>query len=229
MKYTINHTYNKVPIVVLGKNYAFLKDSGNDMSRILTMFKRGGAIVSAMRKDKYSDDENIERCEMLEKELRQKGFGYRPSVGGYVQQQGSPDELAVEELSFIVPYRPEQMSEKEFFDTMVDLCKEWEQESVLICLPSFNDGKACYINSNGEVDMSFDKIGLPKNPTYYTKPIKHNTPKFELQTEDSAYKITKVVDVDLYEVAKYYGSFSIYKNPNTSEVRKYDNGWYKAK
>ena len=108
---------------------------------------------------------------------------------------------------------------------MIELCNKYNQESILISLPSVNNGKACYINGKGDIDISFNKIGFPKKPTYYTKPIKHNTPKFEFS--DDQYEFVKVEDIDLEEVAKYYSRGSIIPNEKTSEGRKFKDGWRK--
>lgn len=225
MKAKINHTNNKKEVIALDYKYSFLKDSGNDMARILNTFKYGCAVIGAMRSE-YSDKENLQRSESLENDLRALGLGYRPSIGGFVENKGTENEVEVEELSFIVPYNKNKMTEEEFYSKMLDLCNKYEQESILLSLPTITEGKACYVKGDGNIDMSFNKIGLPKKPTYYTKPIKHNTPKFEFSDSDE-YEIIRIPKVNLEEVANYYGKHSIYLNPNSSEPRKYDNGWRK--
>lgn len=221
MKARKSLTHNKIETLVFPYKYGFIKDSGNDMSRILTNLKKGACIIGAMRSE-YDDKENLIRTENLENDLKQLGLGYRPSVGGFIENKDTKDEVEVEELSFIVPLN-NKFTEEEFLKTMMNLASKYDQESILVSLPSFNEGKACYVTPSGDIDMSFDRIGLPKNPTYYTKPIKHNTPKFEFS--DSKYNIYKVEDVDLESVANRYSKYYIRLNPNTSEPRHYENGW----
>ena len=221
MKANKSLTYNKKETIIFPYKYGFIKDSGNDMSRILTNLKNGACIIGAMRSE-CDDKENLKRTELLELDLKNLGLGYRPSIGGFVENKDTPDEVEVEELSFIVPYN-NKFTQQEFLNMMLRLCNKYSQESILISLPEFNDGKACYVKGDGEIDFSFNKIGLPKNPTYYTKPIKHNTPKFEFS--DSTYNIYELPELNLKEVAQYYSKCHIRLNPNTSEVRHYDNGW----
>lgn len=215
MNIVLDKTLDKQEKLILG-NYSFVKDSGNDLGRIITNFKNGGMIISAMRSE-YTLEENLKRTEDLKQTLKSLNLGFRPSIGGFIENL-EKNEISVEELSFIVPYNRNQMTEEKFYNIALSLCAKYGQDSVLVKLPSMFEGKAKAVNKYGEVDMNFgEKFKLAKNEEYYTKPIKHNTPAFTFPVEDG------IKDED---IASYYGKWNYIRDMHSAEGRKYDKfGW----
>lgn len=168
IKYFVHgHKELEKDLFTFGENddFAFVKMTDSNLARFYTHTQNGYFIISASRNN-YTDEENIERTKKLEQNIRNAGLGFISTLGGYVEDKNIP----VEELSFLVPYRKEYGTQKEFLQLALDLCKKYEQESVLIQLPDFNNGKAVYVNGNADVDMVFEGWGIKKeNEPYYTR------------------------------------------------------------
>lgn len=179
-------------------DYCFeINDSRNKLSRILQNFENGAAIISASRNENSLED-NAKFTKELEMDLKAKGLGYRPAIGGFIETQESGEQVPVEdEISFLVPYNPNRFSEKEFLTTMMELGKKYNQESILIGgFKELNNGNPVFLNTSsdyGKVDLAFEKepeFNAKTNP-YYTRLIKGNTPKFSFNSKDSGNIIEK--------------------------------------
>lgn len=215
MKFNIKRDKDKSQLIIDEEITLELTDGGNDMSRLITTFNNGAMVISACREE-YSKEENLKRTKELKQDLIAKGVGFRPSAGGFIENANTPNEVAVEELSFIVPYDKNKMSEEDFFKFAIDLCGKYKQESVLVKLPSYNGGKPFWVNSKGENQQNFEKdFRLAKKEDYYTRPLKHHTPGF-------TYEFEKEEVEDSNFLARYYNSNKIINNA------EYDNeGWKK--
>lgn len=116
----------------------------------------------------------------LENELRSLGFGFRVSLGGYQekgQTQGS------EEISFIVPYQKEKMTEEEFTKIAVKLCNKYYQDSVLVILSWMEN--AVWLNNNSDIVAIFNKKPRISGETdFYTETKKTNSPRFSFDGEE---------------------------------------------
>ena len=207
--------------VIDNETTMILTDGGNDMSRLITTFNNGAMIVSASR-DEYSQEENIKRTKELKQDLINYELGFRPSAGGYIENADTENEVAVDELSFIVPYNKNQMSEIAFFDIAVALCGKYGQDSVLVKLPSINEGKPFWVDKNGNNVQNFERnFRLSKKEDYYTRPLKHHTPGF-------TYDFEKEEIEDSNFLANYYSRNHLYVSEKSPKRKEYDKeGWYK--
>ena len=146
-------------------DFAFVKAEDSNLSRILTHTQKGYFIISASR-NTNTEEENVRLTKELEKDIRAEGLGFISSLGGYVEDK----EIPVEELSFIVPYKEEYGDYKKFVDLALRLCDKYNQEDVLVQVPTLNGGKAVYLDRGANVDMVFESFGLKQpNEPYYTR------------------------------------------------------------
>lgn len=207
---------------VLDKNIVMLlTDGGNDMSRLITTFNNGAMVISASRNE-YSQEENIKRTLALKQDLIDLHLGFRPSAGGFIENANTENEVAVEELSFIVPYNKNQMSEEEFFNIAVQLCDKYGQDSVLIKLPNINDGKPFWVDKDKNNVQNFNRnFRLSTKEDFYTRPLKHHTPGFTYDFEKE-----EIEDSDF--LARYYSRNHLLVDGKSLKRKEYDKeGWYK--
>ena len=132
----------------------FKNHSGNleesNWSRVITHIENGCCFISASRGEN-TEQENAESTDRLAADIRSLGLGYIQVLGGFIENKGTPDEVEVTERSFIIP-QPNTLSDVEFFESMIDLCKKYNQDSVLISMPGYCDFG--YYNKDGELDFS---------------------------------------------------------------------------
>lgn len=170
------------------------------MNRILEHVKNGAFMISAMRsgfpigksfeeftpeeKEKYVSDKKL--TEELKKDIRAAGLGYIASLGGYKENEGSSDEINVNEFSFVVPYNSAVMSRKEFVEFAIALAKKYRQDSVAIAgIPEIANGQIRYLTPAASIDVEWDNVASgdfsgvkvyretdPNTRPYYTAPKK---------------------------------------------------------
>lgn len=198
------------------------KDSSNPLSRILQYVEDTGCVIISASKDKYKS-QNVDRAHQLEMDLRSKGFGYRPSIGGGFPEEaedGSVNEIE-SELSFIVP-KPKDMDDLEFLNIMMGLGKKYEQDDITVALKSINNGKPCWINTSdslGEVDLSFNRMRQTKQAgedkdQYYTQEKRHGkmfslVDSVKKDINGKEYRIRTCDDISLADVIGYYTRYRI--------------------
>lgn len=129
-------------------NGKIVKES--NWSRITKHINDNCFMISGCRGDK-TEKENKARTEQLADDLREYGLGYVRVLGGYIENKGTEDEMDVTEESFFVPM-PKDYTEEEFFDVAIELCKKYNQDSVLISMPGYVDFG--YYDKNGDFDFS---------------------------------------------------------------------------
>lgn len=207
-----------IPLIHISDEYIFsLYDSSNITSRILSYKNTGAAIISASRGEYVDKDspekitpENLKRTKLLEQDLRDIGFGFRPVIGGFKENFGTPEEKLVNELSFIVP-KPKDVGEDKFLNIMLNLGKKYEQDSILVVLPTINNGNPVYLDTKtniGKEEMDFNtyRFAGPED-IYFTKLIKGNTPAFTLEKKDSLnnkYKFFVNPNLTMDSIGNYY-------------------------
>ncbi len=57
------------------------------------------------------------------------------------------------EISFLVPYKTSYGSEEDFVKKGQELCQKYEQDSYLVLMPNFNNGKPAYVDKNQNIDF----------------------------------------------------------------------------
>lgn len=170
------------------------------MNRILEHIENGAFIISAMRsgfpigktfeeftpkeKEKYISDK--QKTEELKKDIRAAGLGYIASLGGFKENEGTTEEVNVNEFSFIVPRNPKIMSNKEFVEFAVSLAKKYDQDAIAVAgIPEIANGQIHLLSPHAILDIEWgvDKEGdfseakvyrnieTEKRP-YYTAPKK---------------------------------------------------------
>ena len=168
MKYFIaNKNKDTQDLFTFGENdeFAFVRMNDSNLSRFYTHTQNGYFVISASRSTN-TEEENVKLTKELEKDIRSAGLGFISTLGGFVENGDTP----VEELSFLVPYKKEFGDYKRFVEFALELGKKYKQEDVLIQVPDLNNGKAMYLNSDGDIDMIFESWGIKQeNEPYYTR------------------------------------------------------------
>lgn len=204
---------------IAGEAYRF---GDTSMSRILEHMKNGAFIISAMHggfpvgktfeeftpeeKAKYRND--IALTKQLKEDIRNKGLGFIPVLGGYIENEDDPDrKIDVNEFSFIVP-KPANMDNKTFVGIAVELTKKYGQQSVAVGgIPEIDNGQIRYLRPSEAVDIDwsidpdyqfsntkvYEKKDL-KNRPYYTNPKKLGERNFVF-TEDSIRKLNDIIAI----------------------------------
>ena len=141
------------------------------------------------------DRYNATTTKSLENDLRNMGYGFRASYGGY---QENINSVPTREMSFIVPYISSK-TEEQFKNDLVYLVDKYIQDSGLIVLPNLNDGKPFYITNKSEKAFEFQqKLPSFKKPEdqYFTETKKTNSKAFifkdsKLSIEDLAKEFSR--------------------------------------
>ena len=185
--------------------YVF-KDSSNPLSRIMQHIQENGCMIISAERSERSEEENIRKTQELENDIRSYNLGYRPSLGGFIENKGTDEERAVSgELSFIVA-KPLSMGDAEFLKIAVELGKKYDQESVTVALKSLNNGRPSWVNTSTDpydIDMDFDGVRQTRTEgedkdEYFTK-TKRQGKSFTLyNTSDS---IKRDINGNEYRIA----------------------------
>ena len=219
----------------IGERAYYFNDS--TMSRILEHAKNGMFIISAMKggfpigksfdeftpaeKEKYKADKALTK--QLENDIKAAGLGYIPSVGGFNEKNDNDETVDVNEFSFIIPRRNNQMSNKEFVEFAVGLAKKYDQNSVLIAgIPEIANGQIRYIAPSEFVNIDWDAEQKPdftetkvyrnlntEERPYYTAPKKLGGRNFVF---DSVSQRNMSHIVGIHHVFGQYGWWSANKN-----------------
>ena len=143
-KYVIESVSDKIRDMV-GKQ---LHES--NWGRINQHISNGCMMISACRGER-TEEENIEKTDELAKDIRSNGLCFIRILGGYIENKGTDREQEVTEESFVVP-KNKDMSDEEFFEIAIELCKKYNQDSVLISLPNYTEFG--YYDKKGDFDFS---------------------------------------------------------------------------
>ena len=136
-------------------NTAFLRSDNvsineSNWSRLYYHKNNGCFMISAYRNEN-TEEINKKKTDELAKELKAKGLGFIRVLGGFIENKGTENEIEVVEESFFVP-KPKNVSDEEFFDIAIELCRTYNQDSVLISLPNYIDFG--YYDKQGNFDFS---------------------------------------------------------------------------
>lgn len=154
----INRTENYAPVLIEGITVDRLMKKHGD---------NGYVILSANRTGK-DEDYNTKATQSLISDLKNSGFSYLPSYGGY---HGSDDVVDSYEPSFIVfnyNGKGEPQDWNKLYSFALEMCGKYHQDSVYVNAP----GEAPnYLDSNGQKINSHSSKNYVKNDLsqeYYT-------------------------------------------------------------
>lgn len=154
-------TSNKADLVSLNEvNAKSLIDRHTADGYVIISPCRGGADFGLDPNDPTQKEKlayiNNQRVKELIGILKQTDFSYTPTYGGFIENQGTPNEENVYERSFVVYNHHKDGSVGDFEELRqfaLDMAKKYNQDSVLIQEPN---GKPQYVKQDGEVDFGFD-------------------------------------------------------------------------
>lgn len=154
-------TSNKADLVSINEvNAKSMLDRHTADGYIIISPCRGGAdfgLDETNPQDKQKLAEiNNQRIKELVGILKQSDFSYTPTYGGFIENQGTPNEESVYERSFVVYNHHKDGSVGNFEELRqfaLDMAKKYNQDSVLIQAPNDNPK---YITKDGELDWEFN-------------------------------------------------------------------------
>ena len=142
----------------------------NDIKRIISTHSDNGYIVispcrggsdfginpetSQHEYDKLANI-NKKRIMSMVDDIKQSGFSYTPTYGGFKENLGTDKETTVYERSFIVYNKDKRGNNRDFndlFDYGLNMCCKYNQDSFLVQAPGENPK---YIKQDGNVDFEF--------------------------------------------------------------------------
>ena len=175
-------------------NYELRKISVNETSMVgmLTKHSDAGYVVISAFRGEYSFEENLKRSKQLKDEINKSGYAHIPVWGGYIENEGSPDEREVKERSFVIMnYRKATSTPLPGSDELSEfgrmLCEKYDQETYLY-KPQGKDKTAFYIDSTGNVDMKFSATSPTKAAdVYFTSLVKSYYKNAKVNTKSFTY------------------------------------------
>jgi hypothetical protein len=152
----------KVPLFFEFENESYIKEAS--LSTIERHTHNGFFCISAFRNE-YSRKENIQRHKELCSLIKAQGLGYITLIGGYVENQGQPDQTEVKELSVLVPYLNRViLSYEKFFAIATSLRDRFQQDGILYCEA---DEVVREYKSSGEI-ISYGKFRVNNLAKYFS-------------------------------------------------------------
>lgn len=157
----------------------------NDIKRIIATHSDNGYIVispcrggadfglnpkaSQIEYDKLAHI-NKTRVKSMIEDIKQSGFSYTPTYGGFKENIGTDQETTVYERSFIVYNKDKRGNNLDFnnlFDFGLNMCRKYNQDSFLVQAPG---EKPKYIKQDGSVDFEFSggKVFNDISQEYFT-------------------------------------------------------------
>lgn len=177
-------TANKANIIPITEtNAKRLIDKHSQNGYVIVSPCRGGADFG-LDKNKLAEKEklaniNKQRITDCLKMIKQSGFAYTPSYGGFIENQGEENEENVYERSFIIynHYRDGSVGNfEDLFNLAMEICRKYNQDSVLVKAPGKNPK---YIKQDGSLDFSFsDNVAFNDISQQYFTDLHKNTDKF---------------------------------------------------
>lgn len=122
-------------------------------------------IITAFRGEE-TEETNVRNNRQLASTLRSAGFGYTWVDGAWVENEGTPQETHVSEVSILVA--GEQGSDDKLFSTLQQGAQRYNQDA-FVFKPSGSDAKIGIYDKSGNLEMSFDSARLDQIGTIYTK------------------------------------------------------------
>lgn len=137
--------------------------------------------------------------------IKKSNYSYTPTYGGFIENQGTPQEENVYERSFIIYNHNKKGDEGDMKDLVAfgqDLAQKYNQDSFLVKAPN---QPPKYVTQNGDIDMEFgdDVTFNDFSQTYFTD-LHKNTDKY---ADDENRKSTRF-------------SFECYINPSPQSLNE---------
>lgn len=149
------------------KSFTFLNETyvyESKLSRIYHHFENGFFTISAFRSER-SDEENLKLHEELKRDLKRNNLGFIETIGTYVENYGTPNEILVKEISVFVPYR-ETYTAIEFFDLAVELMYKYKQDGIVY---KEADSPIYLLDKNQKTVAEFTKFIPDQIGLYYSE------------------------------------------------------------
>lgn len=113
---------------------------------------------------------NAKRVKSLINDIKQSGFSYTPTYGGFIENLGTDQEKNVYERSFIVYNKDKRGNNRDFadlYDFAINMCRKYIQDSVLVQAPGETPK---YVKQDGSIDFEFSggKVFNDISQEYFT-------------------------------------------------------------
>ena len=151
---------------------------GNTFNRVRNYMNttQCGFITAFREYDKnhthISKTENRKRNKELEALIKSSGLTYHKAHGGFIEHDDVRGDIRVTEDTFVVVNN--RFTLQDFTKLMLDWCRKFDQEAILITMPDQNSTKNAinvegrYYDANGNVTMSFDHATVQDAEEYFT-------------------------------------------------------------
>lgn len=137
------------------------------LARVYQYFQDGDmpvGIITAFRGENDAEL-NTRLNKQLAATLRNKKFGYSWVDGAWVENQGTPEEVHVSEVSILVAASPGR--DDELFKALVDGAQKYNQDAFVF--KRGDSDKIGIYDKTGKLDMEFSKARIDKLGDIYTK------------------------------------------------------------
>jgi hypothetical protein len=130
------------------------------LNRILSKHYEDGFIILTSYRggDEKTIEQNNKDFSDLKKLVVSKGYSFIPVYGGFIENQGSPNETEVREPALLIPNHKVGSIKSHDSDGLIELGVEivntYTQDSFLY-KPGGGNNDAHYIDKNGDIVMSF--------------------------------------------------------------------------
>lgn len=195
------HTTNNGSMVSINElNAKSLIDRHSESGYIIVSPCRGYSDFDLDSNDPRSKEElariNNERIKEMIDKIKATNYSYTPTYGGFIENQGTPQEENVYERSFIIYNQDKRGNEGDFKELVKfgqELAKEYNQDSILVKAPNQSPK---YITKDGDIDMELgDNVSFNDfSETYFTD-LHKNTQKY---AKDSGRTPTRFSYVECY-------------------------------
>lgn len=131
----------------------------------LTDEKTNVGIITAFRGE-YDYKENTRRNKELTNKLRDLGYGYFLVDGSWIENEGTPDEKEVSEVSVFTTSTGDS---NEFRKNLTELAKKYDQDGFSFKDADSKSNKYEIVDKNGNTMLSFNNVKFNKLANVYTK------------------------------------------------------------
>lgn len=147
--------------------------NASSFSRVVDYMNNYDCMFITAFRHEYSVKENRRRNKELAADIHGSDLTYIKAFGGFIERGENPDGVRVTEDTFCVVnngYRTE-----DFIKLAVSWCKKYDQDSVLVTIPTQDKTRnhainviGRYYDQNGNIDMQFDHANVQDAQDYFT-------------------------------------------------------------